>query len=144
MNKKEAFSLLRTLSKRSPWIHPYLHTYWSDTGLWKLRLYNKTLWNKWSQHTRIYVDLRILSKVRTQEEFIPFPAMKPDIQVFLSLHRHYIFLLYILTFSQWLNRWHQQLSYQLLVMNEIYILKNNLSTTATSGHQIVYYKETII
>lgn len=25
-------------------------------------------------------------------------------------------------------------------MNEIYILKNNLSTTATSGHQI-YYKE---
>lgn len=34
------------------------------------------------------------------------------------------------------SRWRQQLRYKPLVMNKIYILKNNPSTTATSGHQI--------
>lgn len=122
LNKRSIFTRRTLKVLRCPPTRSYrTHLIW---------LWEPNRWVGTYRHTCRPLNLELT----TQEEFKPFCY---DIQVFLSLHRHQIFLLYLLTFSQWHNCWHQQLSYKLL--NEIYILKNNLSTTATSGHQ-TYYK----
>lgn len=142
--KKKHLHFKNTSSKGSSWIHPHVHTHCTDLtrDYGNLRLFNKTIMETESAHICIHrppclIYSSYLGEVQT------FLLWNQTFKYFYHCTGTRFFLLYILTFSQRLNRWHQQLSYRLLAMNEIYILKNNLSTTATSGHQI-YYKETII
>lgn len=70
--KTKAFSLLDHVDQGS---QLSTHTNCSDLtrDYGKLDCLIKPLWNRWSQHTHIYVDLCILSIARTQEEeFKPF------------------------------------------------------------------------
>lgn len=72
-----------------PPTRPYTHRTDLTQDYGNLGCVIKPLWNRWSQHTHtVYVDLHILAIVRTLGGFETFSAMKPDIQVFLSLHRH--------------------------------------------------------
>lgn len=106
---------------------------WPDTSY-------GNLWNKvWTDGVRAHRP-RLLICNSYPDGVMTFLIWNLTFKYFSIIAQALVFLLNIFTFSQRLRSWHPHLSYKLLAMNEIYILKKNLSTIATSQHQICYKK----
>lgn len=91
------------------------------------------MWNRWSQHTHtVYVDLLILSIARTWEESKPFPYESRHSSISIIAQALDFPTVYI-NFQPMTELLTPTTRLVAVGMNEIYILKNNLSTTATSN-----------
>lgn len=138
MKEKRSVSLNMALSRGTPLpthtsTHTHTHTHWTDLtpamGTCGIRVWTDGV----SAHR-----LRLLICNSYPEGVMTFLIWNLTFKYFSIIAQALVFLLNIFTFSQRLKSWHPHLSYKLLAMNEIYILKKILSTTATSQHQICY------
>lgn len=136
-----------------PPVRPHTTPYWPDTGPWERELKWEPSWNRWMFST--LARAHALTHTHTTHMYVvdlciysSYPGGVQNLSAILTRHSSISIIAQALEFffffptvyinfsSRRPSRWHQQLRYKPLVMNKIYILKNNPSTTATSGHQI--------